>query len=90
MLAGDTPELRELYAKYRQEEHCFDIVVEATCKDRKYGARPLRRAIQRHIEDALSEKVIRGELLGAGDVEVRLDNGSLVFAEMDILKSLKD
>ena len=30
--------------------------------DRSYGARPLRRAIQRHIEDALSEAFIRGQV----------------------------
>ena len=32
------------------------------CPDRSYGARPLRRAIQRHIEDALSEAFIRGQI----------------------------
>ena len=27
----------------------------------KFGARPLRRAIQRHIEDEIAEKVLKGE-----------------------------
>ncbi len=35
-------------------------LVRTTCTDRSYGARPLRRAIQRHIEDPLSEALIRG------------------------------
>ena len=61
-----------------------------SCKDRSFGARPLRRAIQKHIEDALSEKVIRGDILGAGEVEVLLENGKLVFKEVEILNSLKD
>ena len=31
----------------------------------KYGARPLRRTIERYIEDPLSEKILKGELLNA-------------------------
>ena len=49
-----------------------DWIINATCKDRSYGARPLRRAIQRYIEDPLSEELIRGKLHG-GEVEVYLD-----------------
>jgi ATP-dependent Clp protease ATP-binding subunit ClpC len=30
------------------------------------GARPLRRAIQKHLEDPLSEKLLRGEVHAAG------------------------
>jgi len=48
-----------------------DWVIEVTCKDRSYGARPLRRAIQRYVEDPLSEELIKGHLRG-GDVEVYL------------------
>ena len=39
-----------------------DWIIEITCKDRSYGARPLRRAIQRYVEDPLSEELIRGHL----------------------------
>src|SRR5947209_7325694 len=55
-----------------------DWVIEQTCKDRSYGARPLRRAIQRYIEDPLSEELIRGHLKG-GDIDVYLDGGSLAY-----------
>ena len=55
-----------------------DWIIEQTCKDRSYGARPLRRAIQRYIEDPLSEELIRGHLKG-GDIEVYLDAGSLSY-----------
>jgi ATP-dependent Clp protease ATP-binding subunit ClpC len=55
-----------------------DWVIEATCKDRSYGARPLRRAIQRYIEDPLSEELIRGHLRG-GEIEVYLDAGALAY-----------
>jgi ATP-dependent Clp protease ATP-binding subunit ClpC len=55
-----------------------DWVIEQTCKDRSYGARPLRRAIQRYIEDPLSEELIRGQLKD-GDIEVYLEGGSLAY-----------
>jgi len=55
-----------------------DWIIEATCKDRSYGARPLRRAIQRHIEDPLSEELIRGKL-GDGEIEVYLEGGQIAY-----------
>ena len=56
----------------------IDWVINLTCKDRSYGARPLRRAIQRYVEDPLSEELIRGYLRG-GEIEVYLDGGSLAY-----------
>jgi len=35
-------------------------VLSQTLSDRSYGARPLRRALQKGIEDPLSEALIRG------------------------------
>ncbi len=55
-----------------------DWIIEVTCKDRSYGARPLRRAIQRYVEDPLSEELIRGHLSG-GDIQVYLDAGVLAY-----------
>src|SRR5947207_362677 len=60
------------------EPDVLDWIIEQTCKDRSYGARPLRRAIQRYIEDPLSEELIRGQLK-AGDIQVYLDGGSLAY-----------
>jgi ATP-dependent Clp protease ATP-binding subunit ClpC len=57
-------------------------IIDATCQDRTYGARPLRRAIQRYIEDPLSEELIRGRLR-AGQVEVYLDHGTLAWRAAD-------
>jgi ATP-dependent Clp protease ATP-binding subunit ClpC len=56
----------------------IDWIIEVTCRDRSYGARPLRRAIQRYIEDPLSEELIRGELK-ASVVEIYLDHGTLAW-----------
>jgi ATP-dependent Clp protease ATP-binding subunit ClpC len=55
-----------------------DWIIEVTCKDRSYGARPLRRAIQRYVEDPMSEELIRGHLHG-GNIEVYLDAGQLAY-----------
>jgi ATP-dependent Clp protease ATP-binding subunit ClpC len=60
-------------------DEVYKWLVETTCLDRSYGARPLRRAIQRHIEDALSESLIQGKLPEVGDVEVVLADGRLLF-----------
>ena len=56
----------------------IDWIIDVTCKDRSYGARPLRRAIQRYVEDPLSEELIRGHLRG-GAVEVYLEAGVLAY-----------
>ena len=55
-----------------------DWIIAVTCNDRSYGARPLRRAIQRYIEDPLSEALIRGELK-TGRIEIYLDHGALAW-----------
>ena len=55
-----------------------DWIIELTCKDRSYGARPLRRAIQRYIEDPLSEELIRGRFED-GKIEVYLDGSEPAY-----------
>jgi ATP-dependent Clp protease ATP-binding subunit ClpC len=49
--------------------------------DTKFGARPLKRTIQRYIEDALSEKILMAEFAPGDEivVEVAKDSESLVF-----------
>ena len=42
--------------------------------DIKFGARPLRRAIQRYVEDELSEMILRSQLLDGQTVNVDLQN----------------
>ncbi len=52
--------------------------------DESFGARPLKRAIQRYVEDPLSDKILLGEF-GAGDeiqVDVAEDGEKLVFSAM--------
>ncbi len=57
-----------------------DWIVGITCEDRSYGARPLRRAIQRYVEDPLSEELIRGNI-GSGNIEVYLEGGRIAYRQ---------
>ena len=47
--------------------------------DLKYGARPLRRAIQRYVEDELSDKILKLELKDGQNVTIDIKNGELNF-----------
>lgn len=47
--------------------------------DPEYGARPLRRKIQRLVEDVLSEKIIRGEIGSSDKVKIGFDGEKLTF-----------
>ncbi len=47
--------------------------------DIKYGARPLRRAIQRYIEDELSDLILKQDLKNGQTVNINLENNQLQF-----------
>ena len=51
--------------------------------DEKYGARPLKRAIERELEDALAEEILKGELEGTGEIDATLaeDGKHLKFSQ---------
>ncbi len=59
-------------------------IVDKTCADRSYGARPLRRALQKHVEDPLSEAMIQGELGEARLIEIFVDGDELTHRPVDI------
>jgi ATP-dependent Clp protease ATP-binding subunit ClpC len=71
----------------RLEDRDMTISVTQAAKDRlieigfdpALGARPLRRAVQREIEDRLSEKIMHGEVKNASDLEVDFVDGEFVF-----------
>ena len=52
-----------------------------TLSNRSYGARPLRRAIQRHIEDPLSEAFIRGQIRSGLPIAVGVQDGALWYQQ---------
>ncbi|WP_170005882.1 ATP-dependent protease ATP-binding subunit ClpC [Bacillus fonticola] len=46
--------------------------------DPEYGARPLRRALQKHIEDRLSEELLKGKVLTGTNVTVDVEKGEFI------------
>jgi ATP-dependent Clp protease ATP-binding subunit ClpC len=55
-------------------------ILDKTLSDRSYGARPLRRALQRYVEDPLSEALIAGKITARPSfLEVYLDNNQLFY-----------
>jgi ATP-dependent Clp protease ATP-binding subunit ClpC len=49
--------------------------------DEEYGARPLRRAITKMIEDKLSEEMLRGEVKKGDEVLMDIENENVVFKQ---------
>ena len=69
-------ELKELYNRVSQAGYKLKLskkikkFVADAGFDPQYGARPLKRAIQRYIEDPLAEKIISGEIKPGGTVSL--------------------
>lgn len=49
--------------------------------DEKYGARPLRRAVEHYLEDPFAESILRGEIKEGDPVLVESDGEKLVFKQ---------
>ena len=61
-------------------------LIDKTCADRTYGARPLRRALQKHVEDELSEGLIQGEFEEEKSVEVFCKDDKLQLRPLPVKK----
>lgn len=72
-------ELRKLYARIK--EIGYDLNLSDKAKDyiadkgfdKQYGARPLKRAIQKYIEDALAEEIVNSKLEEGDSINMDLD-----------------
>ena len=61
------------------DDEAFQWMIDQTCTDRSYGARPLRRAIQKYIEDKLAEYLIGGKISQGDRVQVAVRDDAIVF-----------
>jgi ATP-dependent Clp protease ATP-binding subunit ClpC len=68
--------------KIRLQQEAAKYILEKTCTDRSYGARPLRRALQKYVEDPLSEALIQGSLPRPAELEVYLGEGGLYCKQL--------
>ena len=75
-------ELKKLFARIK--ELGYDLTLSKKAKDyiadkgfdKQYGARPLKRAIQKHIEDALAEEIVKSNLKEGDTILMDLDEDS--------------
>jgi ATP-dependent Clp protease ATP-binding subunit ClpC len=75
--------------KIRIREDAARYILEKTCTDRSYGARPLRRALQKYIEDPLSEALIQGALARPADFEVYLTEAGIYCRQLQPVTQLE-
>ena len=90
LIKSELVQIVDLFIKrlaIRLEDRDLTIAVSQAAKDRlieigfdpTLGARPLRRAVQREIEDKLSEKIMHGELKNSSHIDVDFANGEFTF-----------
>ena len=73
----------------RLEKLGYDIFVEKRVKsfisdvgfDEKYGARPIKRAIQEKIEDLISEEVLKGNIVEGVKYKLKIKNKTEIYIE---------
>ena len=74
--------LNERLSKLNIKAEFDDSLIEEISKagyDQNYGARPLRRAITANIEDAISEKILSGEINNGDTVKCSFKDGKYTF-----------
>ena len=78
MLKDTLKALNDKDIKMEIEKSAKEFILEKGT-DIKFGARPLRRAIQRYLEDELSEMILRGNLIDGQTVKVTSEEDKLKF-----------
>lgn len=78
-------ELAKLFDRVSEQGYSIELTPAAkdliadTGYDEKYGARPLKRAIQKHLEDPISERIIAGDLKAGDTIKVDRDGEQITF-----------
>ena len=62
------------------DKSALDFLVEKG-HDPEYGARPMRRAVERFMEDPLAEEILRGKLIEGSPINVTAGKEKLVFSQ---------
>ena len=80
LLADVEKRLKEEEIGIKLSDEAIDFLIE-NGYDEKFGARPIRRAIQRYLEDPLSEKILLAEYAPGDEIEVTVgeDRTGLAF-----------
>lgn len=78
LLSSLRKRLAVLDVKLEIDQTAMDLIIEKGYDD-NYGARPLKRVIQRQVEDKLSEEILRGNLREKSTVVIRAEDGQFIF-----------
>ena len=80
-------QLANLRKRLRDRDLFLELSDEAMAKlvevgfDPVYGARPLKRAIQRWVENPLANEILSGRFLPGETIQGRVENGDIVFSK---------
>ena len=77
-VAKVTQRLKGKNLRLELDEKANDVLVEKGY-DPTYGARPMRRAVERFLEDPLAEEILKGTLIDGEPVKVSAVDGKLTF-----------
>jgi ATP-dependent Clp protease ATP-binding subunit ClpC len=69
--------------RIRLTKDAAQSILDKTCADRNYGARPLRRALQKYVEDPLSEALIQGQLPRPAELEIFLGPDGMYYRHVN-------
>ena len=75
-------ELKKLYARVKDLGYNLSLSTEAKAFiaekgfDKQFGARPLKRAIQKYVEDALAEEIITSKIASGDEIFMDIEEGS--------------
>ncbi|AZB41225.1 ATP-dependent Clp protease ATP-binding subunit [Bacillus sp. FJAT-42376] len=79
-----TKRLAELDLSLTLTDAAIDKITEEGV-DLEYGARPLRRAIQKHVEDRLSEELLKGNIEKGQNITLDVENSDFVVKQAEKL-----
>ena len=79
IIEGLRARLRERNIGFELTPAAMDKLIDEGYSD-EYGARPLKRVVQKRIEDRLSDEILAGRVLGGEKVTVDVKDGNFVFA----------
>ncbi|KPJ89004.1 MAG: hypothetical protein AMS17_03550 [Spirochaetes bacterium DG_61] len=89
MLDESKAQLKEKNMTFEITKSARDFLIDKGY-DEKYGARPLRRTIQREIEDPLSNEILKGVFKNGDQILIDLEEGKIVFKDATKRKKKKE
>ena len=89
MLEDTRKQLREKNMNFEITNAAREYLIEEGY-DEKYGARPLRRTIQRKIEDPLANEILKGIFKDGSNILVDFKDGKIIFKNKPKRKKKKN